>query len=215
MEYRQYIILMNRQINNNDVRERVFQDNVIRPFLQDIFEELDIEPVDIKVNASMHDYLQYCGTYSRKRGETTIEVPGTPDLCITQNWNWYNKKYEVMYKAVVEIKSPALDPITGYEPEKYKCLDEVNRHLRATKNDRVILTDGVTWAFYKKEEMLRPICEPICLGELEYKRKNNGRKNPGLERTSSGKPILKEIHWKENSEQFDKLVETLKRFISF
>ena len=45
MEYINYIKLMKRQIKTLDSRERAYQDNVIRPFLQSVFGDLDIEPV--------------------------------------------------------------------------------------------------------------------------------------------------------------------------
>lgn len=63
LNYEEYKLLMNRQLKKKDVRERVFQDNVIRPFLQVLLTDYDIEPVDVKINSSEHDYTQYCGTY--------------------------------------------------------------------------------------------------------------------------------------------------------
>lgn len=185
---------MDKQINNNDIRERAFQENVIRVFLKTVITNCDIEPVDVKINTTTHDYLQYCGTYINNRGE---KVPATPDLCIADVWNWDNKNNKVNYRAVVEVKSPIRDPITGFSPEKYKCIEEISRHLNGHSNDKVILTDGVTWAFYRKEYGTRPVHEPVVLGEMIYRYKNNGRKNPGLERNSSGDPIVDHIKWKK------------------
>lgn len=196
LNYEEYKLLMNRQLKKKDVRERVFQDNVIRPFLQVLLTDYDIEPVDVKINSSEHDYTQYCGTYV-KNG---IEITATPDLCISDNWNWENRKNIVNYKCVVEIKSPILDPITGFEPSKYRCLEEVKRHLNAKKNSKVILTDGITWTFYERE--LNPIIASICLGNLDYRLKSNSnRKKTGLERSAGGRPIIYGIKWKCGEKQ--------------
>ena len=66
---------------------------------------------------------------------------------------------QVNYRGVVEIKSPILDYITGFEPSEYKCLTEIERHLKAKNNAKVILTDGVTWVFYNKESGLKPVID--------------------------------------------------------
>lgn len=220
MEYSEYITLMNRQINNNDVREIVFQENVIRHFLKRLLPKWDIEPVDTKIPTKIHNYRAYCGTYTKNyKDGSTKELPATPDLCITAKWNWINENLD--YKGVVEVKSPALDHITGLAIDKYKCLDEIKRHLSAIDNDKVILTDGVTWVFYCKSNKMDnqsnpiPIIEPICLGELIFKRKNNGRKNAGLERTESGKPIIEKIDWISDSTKFDDLKKELKDFLRY
>ena len=55
LNYEEYKLLMNRQLKKKDVRERVFQDNVIRPFLQVLLTDYDIEPVDVKINSSEQD----------------------------------------------------------------------------------------------------------------------------------------------------------------
>ncbi len=219
--YSRYRELIDRQLRIKDVRERVFQDNVIRPFLQELLPDYDIEPVDVKIRSVVHDYAQYCGTYLK--GEKF--VPATPDLCISDNWNWENRENHVIYRSVVEIKSPVLDPVTGFAPEQYKCLEEIERHLRAERNSRVILTDGITWAFYTKEYTekygLKPVSEPVCLGELVYRMRTSMRKNLVAERTSGGRPLIDGIKWKEEKIQeegqgigeFDKLKKQLVQFI--
>ena len=220
MEYINYIKLMKRQIKTLDSRERAYQDNVIRPFLQSVFGDLDIEPVDIKINSEIHQYEQYCGTYEKKykdektNNEIIKLLPATPDLCITDEWHWNNLEVQVNYRGVVEIKSPILDYITGFEPSEYKCLAEINRHLKAKNNAKVILTDGVTWVFYNKERGLEPIIKPICLGKLQYRysvSKNNRRI---LARTKGGKPIIDDIIFQEDEDEFIRLKEELKNFIT-
>ena len=48
--YSRYRELIDRQLRIKDVRERVFQDSVIRPFLQELLPDYDIEPVDVTVS---------------------------------------------------------------------------------------------------------------------------------------------------------------------
>lgn len=208
MEYKEYVSLMKRQIERRDVRERVFQDNIIRPFLRSVFLNLDIEPVDIKIDSKEHEYEQYCGTYLKNNKE----LPATPDLCISDKWYWHNKEVEVNYRGVVEVKSPILDYITGLEPQKYRCLPEIQRHLKAKKNTKVILTDGVTWTFYNKKQELKPVIEPICLGNLVYKYKKAKNNKLIVERTPGNKPIVENIEFSEENE-FKRLIVSLTNFI--
>jgi hypothetical protein len=196
LNFDDYKKLLDRQKNNQDVREEAIQYNVIRVFLQSIFQEYDIEATSKQERASIHDYLDYCGSYIDDK--TRKLKKWTPDLVIAKNWNWDNIKNDVEYKCVVEVKSPFLDPITGQKPEEYKCLDEVKSHLMAKKNNKVILTDGVTWAFYDKEHALNPLYDPITLGEIEYEMKVSPfRKNPILVRGSGNRPIIKGLIWKQ------------------
>ena len=235
LNFDDYIELLDRQKNNQDVREEAIQYNVIRVFLQSIFQEFDIEATSKQERASIHNYLDYCGSYiDEKTGRTK---KWTPDLVIAKNWNWDNVNNNVEYKCVVEVKSPFLDPITGLKPEKYGCLDEVKSHLKAQKNNKVILTDGVTWAFYDKEHALNPLYDPITLGEIEYEMKvSPRRKNPVPVRGSGNKPIIKGIIWKrgmvetvdneviidifgkpleyeKEPKEFEELIRTLKGFM--
>ena len=220
MEYIDYINLMKRQIKTLDSRERAYQDNVIRPFLQSVLSGLDIEPVDIKINSEIHQYEQYCGTYEKKykdkknNNEIIKSLPATPDLCITDEWHWNNLEVQVNYRGVVEIKSPILDYITGFEPSKYKCLTEIERHLKAKNNAKVILTDGVTWVFYNKESGLKPVIDPICLGELVYRYTVSKNNRPILARTKGGKPIIDDIIFQEDEDKFISLKEALEKFIT-
>lgn len=209
MEYQEYVNLMERQLRNRDVRERVFQDNIIRPFLQSVFQNLDIEPVDVKINSEEHEYEQYCGTYINKKN---IELPATPDLCISDEWYWNNREVVVNYRGVVEIKSPILDYITGIEPQKYNCLSEIQRHLTAKRNSKVILTDGVTWVFYNKDNGLTPIIRPLCLGKLVYKYNISKNNRLVVARTSGNKPIVEKIEFAEEKE-YMRLIDEIRRFI--
>lgn len=221
MKFEEYINLMKRQIKTQDSRERAYQDNIIRPFLKSVFSEFDIEPVDIKIKTEIHQYEQYCGTYEKTYKDKTTNkeiiknVSATPDLCITSEWHWNNREVEVDYKGVVEIKSPILDNITGFEPKKYKCLPEIERHLNATKNKKVILTDGVTWTFYNKENGITPVRETICLGKLKYRYTVSKNNKQVLERTNGGKPIIDDIEFSKEEAIFNELKKALREFIGY
>ena len=211
MDFKKYKDLMERQIETGDFRERVFQDNIIRPFLQSLFPELDIEPVDVKTATKKHQYEQYCG-YDFVDGKKII---GTPDLCIAEKWFWENKKRSVTYRGIVEIKSPLLDGITGREPENYKThtLDEIRCYLNATKNSKIILTDGLTWTFYDKGEYNTP--KQITIGKIDVNyRKIKGYKNRLVnEKDDAGDPIIEKIKIELKKEEFGDLQEELRNFI--
>ncbi|MCM3574733.1 hypothetical protein M3172_16165 [Mesobacillus subterraneus] len=137
---------------NNDVREINFQNEVVKKFISAICADLDVENSEKKgPDTNKHDYLQYCGTYIDKTGK---EKAFTPDLVITKNWNWLNKENDVEYRAVVEVKSPYLQPIYKKDYEKYgeNLKKELRCHLSAKNNDKVILTDAMKWEFYKRNE---------------------------------------------------------------
>jgi len=76
----------------------------------------------------------------------------TPDLLVVKDWTYENiDKGKEDYIAVVEIKSPILDPISQ---EKQHTLDEVKEYR--TICDKVILTDCYRWILYDKNK------EPEC-----------------------------------------------------
>jgi hypothetical protein len=149
--FEEYKVWLEKYEKNNDGRETNIQNEVVRKFISGICADLDVEDVANKVSASTkHDYLQYCGAYINGKGE---EKAHTPDLVISRNWNWWNKVNNVKYCAVVEVKSPfGKQSIFNKENEKYggKLQKDLNRHLSAKNNDKLILTDGLKWEFYKK-----------------------------------------------------------------
>lgn len=66
----------------------------------------------------------------------------------------------------MEIKSPVLDPVTGFAPEQYKCLEEIERYLRAERTSGVrLLIDGIKW----KEEKISE--EGQGIGEFDKLKK--------------------------------------------
>ncbi|MGD6803926.1 hypothetical protein [Rossellomorea aquimaris] len=148
----EYKVWFEKYKRNNDVNEIKFQNEIVKKFISTICTDLDIENSEKKgPETPKHDYLQYCGTYTDEQGD---EKASTPDLVITKNWNWLNKENNVDYRAVVEVKSPYLQPIYNKDYEKYgeKLKNELRRHLSAKDNDKVILTDTLKWEFYKKNK---------------------------------------------------------------
>ena len=210
--YEDYQLLMKEQIKSADVREICFQENVFRPFLEILFPEYDVVPVDTKISTRIHDYTQYCGTYENSAGKAT---PTTPDLCIAKDWNWDNRNHKVDYKCVIEVKSPFLKKRTGFEPQEWpkEMQDQIQRHLKAEQNHKVILTDGVTWVFYDNTDKAADVTKPnamICLGKLEYKMQKGQRKKEIPERAADGDPIVKDIRWNDDEgKAFESLKEKL------
>lgn len=154
--FEEYINWFEKYKNNNDTREVNFQNEVVKKLLCRLCEDLDIVDCSVKVpRTTRHNYLDYCGTYIDKRGETKAT---TPDLVIVNKWNWYNIENKVDYRAVVEVKSPYLQPIYNKELSDYSdsLKTKIRRHLSAEANEKVILTDAMKWEFYEKSNGLSP-----------------------------------------------------------
>lgn len=157
VSFSEYTSWFDKFKNNNDIREINFQNEVVKKSLDILLDERDIVDCSRKgTETTNHDYSQYCGKYIDKTGK---EKCMTPDLVIAKNWNWLNKENKVDYCAVVEVKSPYLQPIyhKNYNEYSNELKEELQRHLLATKNERVILTDALKWEFYKKDKKLIPI----------------------------------------------------------
>lgn len=120
-----------------DWREINFQNRVVLQLLEKILinnEEIVI--VDVST--------QYKNRESSLHTRKYYANDSTPDLLIVKEW-----KYENIYKprndylAVVEIKSPILDPIPSNNSHTAK---EVQDYLN--NGSKVILTDCFRWVFY-------------------------------------------------------------------
>ncbi len=150
--FNEYKGIFEKYKNNNDTREITFQNELVKPFIRGVRNDLDVESCDTKLRTEKHDYLQYCGTYLDRNG---IEKAATPDLVITKKWNWLNREYSLDYRAVVEVKSPFAKKDIMYN-KNYKNYDEhlskeMKRHLSAKINSKVILTDSLKWEFYDRD----------------------------------------------------------------
>ncbi len=194
--FNQYKGWFEKYRRNNDTREINFQNEVIKRFIRGICTDLDVESCDTKLTTTRHDYLQYCGTYI-SNGK---EKPSTPDLVITKEWNWFNREYNLDYRAVVEVKSPfgkGSIYSKGYINYSSDLKCELKRHLSAKVNEKVILTDVLKWEFYIRSEDgidLKPI-RTIELYDL-----TDGRGH---------------WEWKKDEQVMEELKEFLKEFLNF
>ena len=208
--FKEYKKLVDNYINKEDWNEIRYQNEVVKPFISAICPELDVEDVSIKRNSTIHDYHQYSGLKIDKNGEKKV---ATPDLVIAKNWNWLNKKYDVKYCAVVEVKSPGLEQSIyhkDYQEYGEALKDELKRHLHSTRNYKVILTDTLKWEFYEKDKGLVPI-RTFQLYNLFQGGKWNWKK--GNQVTVDDEIINQILEHNIKHESLTKEFEELKRFL--
>lgn len=189
-----------------DPRERILQEFVICPFIQSIYFDKDVVPVDIKVSGNYHNYELYCGKYGYKKDGILYSAIETPDLCVANDWRWDNSdKISNDYILDIEIKtvysenedwiSPGyIDNQIVFENNIEEIINFVNNNKMLKKNsdgkynydqddtldksikkqvgihlrgiDKVIVTDGIRWIFfYKNEENNCCALPPIDLGK--------------------------------------------------
>ena len=125
-----------------DRREINFQNRIVLPMLDKLLvgDDRNISIVDVSTQyknreSSIHTRKYYANVH-------------TPDLLIVKNWNYNNKnKLAQDYLAVVEIKSPSLDPINNDNPH---TTDEVRDYI--DNGSKVILTDCYRWVFYEPKK---------------------------------------------------------------
>ncbi len=163
-----------------DARERLFQDYIIRPFLQSILIAYDVVPTDTKISGKQHDYSLYCGKYGYYFKDEFKQTFETPDLCIAKDWKWLNNsKSKQDYIATVEVKtvysnnefwiSPGyignnivfgnrVSDIVDFVNDHHSIEDDTNpvRDIKKQINihlrgiSKLIITDGVRWVFFYK-----------------------------------------------------------------
>lgn len=210
LSFDEYKNLFEKLIKQNDIREIRFQNEVIAPFIKSICDFDIVDSSHKERDSGKHDYLQYCGTYTDNK--TGLKKPSTPDLTIAKNWNWHNIDNAVDYRAVVEVKSPYLAPIYHKNFDMYNSAlkNELKRHLTATKNEKLILTDCLKWEFYYKINDLTPIKE-FRLYDLfqrgEWKWKTNEKF------VINDNTIKEPFHDNLNNEKPIEIFENLKMFL--
>lgn len=125
-----------------DWREIIFQNRVVTPLLDKLFiNEKDISIIDISTQSDRNDTDIHNTRFYKK------EKTASPDLLVARHWNYANKNNaEIDYLAVVEVKSPKLDPIFN---NKNDFNGRLKTYLEA--NDKVILTDCIKWEFFEKD----------------------------------------------------------------
>ncbi|WP_405096912.1 hypothetical protein [Oceanobacillus sp. FSL H7-0719] len=99
-----------------DWREITIQNRVVTPLLDRLFiNEKDISIIDISTqydnkNSKIHDTRSY-----RK------EKTSPPDLLVARHWNYANiSNDKIDYLAVVEVKSPCIDPVYNKDKKSLK-----------------------------------------------------------------------------------------------
>ena len=206
----QYKMWFEKYRKNGDCQEIKIQNEIVKKFLNALFLDLDIENCEKKgPDTIKHDYLQYCGTYIDNK--TMKEKACTPDLVIVKEWYWENKKNIVDYRAVVEVKSPYLEPIYHKSHENYgkHLKDKLKCHLSAKNNNKVILTDSLKWEFYERNE------ECDSLTPIETFRLYNLLDNRGKWEWKKGnKKMLGDNIEYEHVKDFEKLKKFLKDFLN-
>ena len=120
-----------------DCREINFQNRVVLQLLERIFiKNHSVFIVDVSTqyknkSSNIHDRKFYAWEY-------------TPDLLIVKDWNYNNKdKQKEDYLAVVEVKSPVLDPICNNKNHTFAEIENYKAH-----GSKAILTDCYEWIFY-------------------------------------------------------------------
>ena len=137
MEYNRYQKLVEKYYQK-DCRELNFQNRVILPFLESFLPE-KYEVVD-----SSTIYKNW-GKYKDEKGNgicrDTFAEKYTPDLLIIEGWNLFAKEKKAP-SIIIEVKRPTALDRKHAENEIKEFLD---------KAGYVILTDSITWEFYKRQ----------------------------------------------------------------
>lgn len=158
-------------IASTDCEERRFQNELILVFLRASLTNIDVmETGEARRPSQNHDLSQYCGEVEYENGEKKF---WRPDLTACDKWYRHNLTHKVEYKFVVEVKSPySREKIfdNGLSPdeilkEESRVKREIESHFNARNNNKVILTDGIRWVFYKKENNKIISCADIALKE--------------------------------------------------
>ena len=177
---------------NQDYRELNFQNRVVLQLIDKVLANTsDLSIVDVHVQyknreSELHTRKYYAGDH-------------TPDLLIVKDWNYENiQKAKSDYVALVEVKSPVLDPISR---EVSHTNEEIEEYMKIC--DRVILTDCYTWKFYFKGKETKVV---ILHDENDWRMQKID--NPKFVQEELGFPPdrMEPVDW-------DKLIEYLKTFL--
>jgi len=123
--------------NEKDNRELNYQNRIIIPFLENLFQgEKAISIVDVST--------QYKNRNSKHHNREPYANECTPDLLIAKNWHYYNRENVVGYLAVVEIKIP-----------NSKDTSQINKYFKSNEG-KVIWTNCLTWRFFVNGEEFLP-----------------------------------------------------------
>lgn len=137
MEYNRYQKLVEKYYQK-DCRELNFQNRVILPFLESFLPE----KYDVVDSSTIYKNWE---NYKDGKGNgicrEKFAKKYTPDLLIIEDWKLFAEKKNAP-SIIIEVKRP-----TASDREHAK--NEIDEYLG--KSDHVILTDSITWEFYKKQ----------------------------------------------------------------
>lgn len=149
MEFKRYKELVEKYYQN-DCRELNFQNRVIIPFL----EKYSPNFYDVVDSSTLYrNWERYKYDMGNGVCRGTFAEKFTPDLLVIKNWKLFAERKEKP-RIIVEVKRPTANS----KSERTHADKEIKEYMG--KADYVILTNCITWEFYKKGELIEPI---ICL----------------------------------------------------
>ena len=127
-------------------------------------------------------------------------------MLVARHWNYANvDNDEIDYLAVVEVKSPSLEPV--YNKDKNKFERQIKTHLEV--NDKVILTDCIKWQFFEKEYGLDPV-KTINL----FDENNNWKRKDGITPEFLIEEFQFEPTYEDEPEEWNQLCEYILEFLN-
>lgn len=138
MEYSKYKDLVDKYYQK-DCRELNFQNRVIIPFLES-FLPLKYEVVD--TSTIYKNWKNYKDEKGNGICRDKFAEDYTPDLLIIENWSLFAKNKEKPF-IIIELKRPTAT-------DRKHAEKEIKEYL--SKSDHVILSDGITWEFYERQD---------------------------------------------------------------
>lgn len=208
VDYTRYKELVNK-FYENDNREENYQNRILIPFFEELFEEV----VDVVDTSQLTK-----GWNFRKIKRNKFAGNYTPDILLAHNWVLKKKRTRdnTRYLALIEVKTPSAN-------DREHAMREVEEYL--TKVKLVVLTDCVTWEFFKLESgkckrIRLPIyLEKTCKEKIRVQNKRiKTRRAFNLveynfpQNTCNRKGDYK-IHWNEDTDSWDELKEFMRKMI--
>lgn len=208
MDYARYKELVNK-FYENDNREENYQNRVLIPFLEDLFEKkvdvVDTSRLTKEWNFRNIKRNMFAGNY-------------TPDILLAKNWVLKKKRTRdnTRYLALIEVKTPSAN-------DRKHAMNEVEEYL--TKVNLVILTDCVTWEFFilesgKCKRKIKQISlEKTCKEKIRVQNKRyKMRRVFNLVEFDFPQNVCKrkgdyKIHWKDDVDSWGELIEFLRLFV--
>lgn len=149
MEFKKYKELVEKYYKN-DCRELNFQNRVVIPFLEKYIPD-SYEVVDS--STLYRNWERYKDDKGYGVCREIFAGKYTPDLLVVKNWKLFAERKE-RPRIIIEVKRPTANS----KSERNHADEEIKEYRK--KADNVILTNCITWEFYKNEELIEPI---ICL----------------------------------------------------